>query len=163
MILLTRSWVLRSICVFELSLFFFICGKLGHGESFCPFRLRIEPSKIIFGWDLSLRVVVGRRTLEVSKWLRETNGLQYFAEKLQKVAGEQHNWRKWGEDGLAINGFGKGPMDMVLEEENDVVVLVEGKKRQKVVEEPFDFLRSKEGSSSKHLSASSGDQSSRDQ
>ncbi|MBA0654479.1 hypothetical protein Goklo_021481 [Gossypium klotzschianum] len=116
----------------KLSLFCFICGKLGHGESFCPLRLRIEPSKIVFGWDLSLRAVVGRRNLE-------------------------------GEEGLTINGFGKGPMDRVLEEENDVVAMVEGKKRQRVVEEPVDFLGSEEGSRSKYLSASSGDQSSRDQ
>lgn len=33
----------------KLSLFCFICGKLGHGESYCPFRLRIEPMKIVFG------------------------------------------------------------------------------------------------------------------
>ncbi|MBA0845733.1 hypothetical protein Goarm_022809 [Gossypium armourianum] len=147
----------------KLSLFCFICGKLGHGESFCPLRLRIEPSKIVFGWDLSLSTVVGRRTLEVSKWLREADGSQYFAEKLQKVAGEQHNWCKWGEEDLAINGFGKGPMDMVLEEENDAVAMVEGKKRQRVVEELDDFLGSKEGSRSMYLSASSSDQSSRDQ
>ncbi|MBA0753289.1 hypothetical protein Gogos_022182, partial [Gossypium gossypioides] len=88
---------------------------------------------------------VGRRTLEVNKWLREADGSQYFAEKLQKVAGEQHNWRKRGKDGLAINGFGKGPMDMVLEEENDAIALVEGKKRQRVVEELFEFLGSNEG------------------
>ncbi|MBA0789556.1 hypothetical protein Gotri_025506, partial [Gossypium trilobum] len=71
----------------KLSLFCFICGILGHGESFCPLRLRIEPSKIVFGWVLSLRAVVGRRNLEVSRWLREADGSQYFAEKLQKVAG----------------------------------------------------------------------------
>ncbi|MBA0820134.1 hypothetical protein Gohar_022256 [Gossypium harknessii] len=128
----------------KLSLFCFICGKLGHGESFYPFRLRIEPSKIVFGWDLSLRAVVRRRTSE-------------------NVTGGQHNWCNWGEDGLAINGLEKRPMDLVLEEENDAVALVEGKKRQRVVEEPFDFLGSKVGSSSMDLSASSGDQSSQAQ
>lgn len=147
----------------KLSLFCFICGKLGHGESFCPIRLRIEPSKIVFGWDLSLRAVVGRRNLEVSRWLREADGSLYLADKLQKVSGEQYNWSKRGEEDFAINGFGKGPMDMVLEEENDVVALVEGKKRQRVMEIPADSLGSKEGSRSMSLSASSGDQSSRDQ
>ncbi|KAG8475108.1 hypothetical protein CXB51_032045 [Gossypium anomalum] len=44
----------------KLSLFCFICGKLGHGESYCPFRLRIDSSKIIFGWDLSIRAVPQR-------------------------------------------------------------------------------------------------------
>ncbi|MBA0753035.1 hypothetical protein Gogos_022085 [Gossypium gossypioides] len=47
----------------KLSLFCFICGKLGHGESYCPFRLTIDSSKIVFGWDLSLRAVVRRRNM----------------------------------------------------------------------------------------------------
>ncbi|PPD88399.1 hypothetical protein GOBAR_DD14660 [Gossypium barbadense] len=105
--------------------------------AYARFKLKIEPSKIVSGWDLSLRAVVRHRTSE-------------------KVAGDQHNWRNWGQDGLAINGFGRGPMDMVLEEENDVVALVEGKRRQRVVEKLLNFLGSKESSSSMHLSTSSG-------
>ncbi|MBA0879077.1 hypothetical protein Goshw_000267 [Gossypium schwendimanii] len=126
----------KMYMLIQLSLFCFICGKLGHGESFCTFRLRIKPSKIIFGWDLSLRAVERHQTSEVSKWLSEADSSQYFAEKLQNVTGGQDNGRNWGEDGLAINGLGKGPMDLVLEEENDAIALVEGKKRQRVVEEP---------------------------
>lgn len=33
----------------KLSLFCFICRRLGHGESYCPHRLKIKFSKIIFG------------------------------------------------------------------------------------------------------------------
>ncbi|KAH1091112.1 hypothetical protein J1N35_018369 [Gossypium stocksii] len=58
----------------KLSLFCFICGKLGHGESFCPFRLRIVPTSIIFGWDLSLRAEVRRRGKTESRWLRQSDG-----------------------------------------------------------------------------------------
>ncbi|MBA0749027.1 hypothetical protein Gogos_002993 [Gossypium gossypioides] len=58
----------------KLSLFCFICGKLGHGKSFCPFWTSIESSKIVFGWDISLRVVVQRRNATVSKWLCEVDG-----------------------------------------------------------------------------------------
>ncbi|MBA0551254.1 hypothetical protein Golob_022148, partial [Gossypium lobatum] len=121
----------------KLSLFCFICGKLGHGESYCPFRLRIEPLKIIFCWDLSLRVVVRRRVTETSKWLRATD------------------------DGSVTIGLGNGPMDLVLDEENDPIAIVEGKKRQRVVEGPIDYLGPKVGSGSMDLSASSGEQSSR--
>ncbi|MBA0706646.1 hypothetical protein Golax_018743, partial [Gossypium laxum] len=129
----------------KLSLFCFICGKLGHGESYCPFRLRIEPLKIIFYWDLSLRVVVRRRVTETSKWLRATDGSQCFTETLQNATGGQKNWRHWGEDGSVTIELGKGPMDLVLEEENDPIAIVEGKKRQRVVEGSIDYLGPKVG------------------
>ncbi|MBA0678431.1 hypothetical protein Goari_019780, partial [Gossypium aridum] len=58
----------------KLSLFYFICGKLGHGESYCPLRLSIDPSKIVFGWDLSIRAVARNWSRVVSKWLRAADG-----------------------------------------------------------------------------------------
>ncbi|MFQ6651734.1 hypothetical protein Gotur_023940 [Gossypium turneri] len=42
----------------KLNLFCFTYGKLGHGESFCPVRLRVDPSKIVFGWDTALRATI---------------------------------------------------------------------------------------------------------
>lgn len=66
----------------KLSLFCFICGKLGHGESYCPFRLKIKPSKIVYGWDLSLRAVPRRQTTVVSRWLREDDGSQCHVENM---------------------------------------------------------------------------------
>ncbi|KAK5819695.1 hypothetical protein PVK06_024718 [Gossypium arboreum] len=67
----------------KLSLFCFICGKLGHGESYCPFRLRIDPSKIIFGWDLSIRTVPRRLNTVVSRWSREADGSQCQVENME--------------------------------------------------------------------------------
>ncbi|KAH1046629.1 hypothetical protein J1N35_037413 [Gossypium stocksii] len=58
----------------NLGLFYFICGKLRHGESFCPMRLRLDSSKIIFGWDISLRVAARRRNNTTSRWLRTADG-----------------------------------------------------------------------------------------
>ncbi|MBA0678140.1 hypothetical protein Goari_019502, partial [Gossypium aridum] len=81
--------------------------------------------------------VVRRRVTETSKWLRATD------------------------DGSVTIGLGKRPMDLVLEEENDPIAIVEGKKRQRVVEGLIDYLGPKVGSGSMDLSASSGEQSSR--
>ncbi|KAL4334119.1 hypothetical protein GQ457_07G004660 [Hibiscus cannabinus] len=55
----------------KLSLFCFICGKLGHGESFCPVRLSIKPKDISFGWDISLKAPPCRGLQVASKWLVE--------------------------------------------------------------------------------------------
>ncbi|PPR96359.1 hypothetical protein GOBAR_AA24307 [Gossypium barbadense] len=57
--------------------------QLGHGESNCPYRLKIEPSKIVFGWDLSLREVPKRRAMVVSRWLCEADGSQYKTVNLE--------------------------------------------------------------------------------
>ncbi|KAG8491258.1 hypothetical protein CXB51_014432 [Gossypium anomalum] len=57
---------------------------LGYGESFCPFRLQIESSKIVFGWDLSLRAVAWRRGTVVSRWLRQADRSQLSSEKMEK-------------------------------------------------------------------------------
>lgn len=39
----------------KLSLFCFICGKLDHGESFCPIKVCVDSNKIVFDWDITLR------------------------------------------------------------------------------------------------------------
>ncbi|MBA0754112.1 hypothetical protein Gogos_020106 [Gossypium gossypioides] len=58
----------------KLSLFCFICGKLGHRESFCPISVRIDLSKITFGWDISLCAMTRRRITLISRWLRKADG-----------------------------------------------------------------------------------------
>ncbi|MFQ6634880.1 hypothetical protein Gotur_011429 [Gossypium turneri] len=172
------------------------------GESYCPFRVRIEPSKIVFGWDLSLRVVVRHRNTAMSRWLCEADGSQCNAEKLEslnqiillndyKVTGRnlrgifenqilnpnliplgsvqqyvsngQNNWRNWSKDDSINDGMVNGPMDLVLEGENDPIAMLEGKKRQRVVDGPLVLLGSNAGTGSMDLSASSGEQSSRAQ
>ncbi|KAH1106132.1 hypothetical protein J1N35_009900 [Gossypium stocksii] len=58
----------------KLSLFCFICGKLGYGESFCNYRIMVVPSKIVYGWDISLQAAVRMNTGSVNRWLREADG-----------------------------------------------------------------------------------------
>ncbi|MBA0879099.1 hypothetical protein Goshw_007721 [Gossypium schwendimanii] len=59
----------------KLSLFCFICGKLGHGESYCPVR---------------------HRNMGVSRWLRAADGSPYGGENLAGIMhGNSLNMRKY--------------------------------------------------------------------
>ncbi|MBA0561225.1 hypothetical protein Golob_018074 [Gossypium lobatum] len=50
----------------KLILFCFICGKLGHEESFCSIRARIDLEKIVFEWDITLRTSTRERSAKIS-------------------------------------------------------------------------------------------------
>lgn len=54
----------------KLTLFCFICSKLGHSEGFCPFRILQEDQDFPFG--LYLRAPFKRAMVSVSGWLKET-------------------------------------------------------------------------------------------
>ncbi|MBA0821936.1 hypothetical protein Goarm_018762 [Gossypium armourianum] len=123
----------------KLSLFCFICGKLGHGESYCPFRLQFEPSKIVFGWDLSLRAVVRCQNTAVNRWLRAADGSPCVTENLVsfnhgisinegKDLGRNFKGRDGDNDALVADGLVYGPMDLVLDEEDDPIALLKGKR-----------------------------------
>ncbi|MBA0701092.1 hypothetical protein Goari_022894 [Gossypium aridum] len=55
----------------KLSLFCFLCGKLGHGKSFCPLRATIPKQDVVFQWDLSLRPPPRKVAVWKSKWMME--------------------------------------------------------------------------------------------
>lgn len=55
----------------HLSLFYFLCGRLGHGESYCLIRLSQGFRDTKFEWDISLRAIPQRENLNVSRWHRE--------------------------------------------------------------------------------------------
>ncbi|MBA0621452.1 hypothetical protein Godav_007076 [Gossypium davidsonii] len=80
---------------------------------------------------------------------------------LQHGTSGQNKWRNWGKEDLVTDGLVNGPMDLVLEEENDPIGMLEGKKRQRIVEDPRVLLGSNTGTGSIDVSASSSDQSSR--
>ncbi|KAG8486531.1 hypothetical protein CXB51_020004 [Gossypium anomalum] len=186
----------------KLSLFCFICGKLGHSESYCPFRLRIEQSKIVFRWDLSLHVIPRRRSTVMSGWLYEADGSQCQDDNLR--SSNQSNIINWeidsgrnirrnfrdkmsnpnliplgsnqyysikrnnsgsnmGNSTSVVDGLENGPIEMVLEEENDPLTAAEGKKRQRIVIDPNTHLGLNVECGSLDLTARSGEQSSRSQ
>ncbi|KAL4334370.1 hypothetical protein GQ457_07G017230 [Hibiscus cannabinus] len=55
----------------KLTLFCFLCGILGHGESFCPLRFGEGGMNLTPGWDASLRAPSRRSTPTPCKWLIE--------------------------------------------------------------------------------------------
>lgn len=106
-VLVGKSMVVYARFKYEkLSLFCFICGKLGHGESYCPCRLTIDSSKIVFGWDLSLRAEARRRSMVMSRWLWTVDGSPCHDENLAGV--KDGNLANMGKDlGLHPRGFGR--------------------------------------------------------
>ncbi|MFQ6627573.1 hypothetical protein Gotur_006201 [Gossypium turneri] len=204
-VLIGKSMVVYARFKYEkLSLFCFICGKLGHGESYCPLRLSIDPSKIVFGWDLSIRAVARNRSRVVSRWLRAADGSPCNDEN--RVGFTQGNSGNVGK-GVGLNSRGGvgypnlpinpnlillgsahsrgvdnsnkgrdgcidavksdevayGPMELVLIEENVPIMLTDGKKRQKTVENSCVLLDANVRVGSMDVSASSAGQSSRAQ
>ncbi|MBA0577211.1 hypothetical protein Golob_028086 [Gossypium lobatum] len=105
-VLVGKSMVVYARFKYEkLSLFCFICGKLGHGESYCPIRLSIDSTKIIFGWDLSLRTMVRHQKMTVSRWLRVADRSPYSEDKSTDVMyGNQSNVGKDGSRNLRGSG-----------------------------------------------------------
>ncbi|PPE00637.1 hypothetical protein GOBAR_DD02361 [Gossypium barbadense] len=194
-VLIGKSLIVYARFKYEkLSLFCFICGRLGHGESFCPLRLQIEPSKIIFGWDLSLRAASRRRNTMESRWLRTADGTSYVADmgghsnQSSLLYGEKrlgwssrsatenqnidHNLVQLGaecysgsnRDRLGFDGgdvrMGNvgdvdGSMELFSNEEEDPIVLLEGKKRQRIMESSRLPLETIGGSGHRDISASS--------
>ncbi|KAA3490035.1 hypothetical protein EPI10_033563 [Gossypium australe] len=176
--------------------------RLGHGESFCLCRLRIEASQISFGWDISLRAEPRRRRMVESRWLREADGTRRGGENLERsnhsdainggedsrtklgenqnnqilnpnlmplgfthqiTANEQIIGSKWREEDLSSVGAGIRLMELGLEDKNVPVEILDGKKRQRIMESSSATLGPKVVIGSLYLSASSGDQSSRGQ
>ncbi|MFQ6640873.1 hypothetical protein Gotur_016164 [Gossypium turneri] len=55
----------------KLPLFCFLCGRLGHGNSFCPIQLTRDVTTDDMGWNISLRAVGHRVVVVDNIWLQK--------------------------------------------------------------------------------------------
>ncbi|MFQ6668851.1 hypothetical protein Gotur_034342 [Gossypium turneri] len=92
----------------KLSLFCFIYGKLGHGESFYPVRVRVDLSKIVFGWDTALRATIKGGPVRINRWLRQPDGMDFrYADKEMMQSRPHHVSIQLGD--LRIDLSSRGP------------------------------------------------------
>ncbi|GMI72395.1 hypothetical protein HRI_000908800 [Hibiscus trionum] len=136
----------------RLPIFCFICGKIGHGEPFCPLRLSLPPNEVIFGWDLSLRAPSRRGPPTPIRWLRdEVTGLSLVESttNAQMHGGTLLHGNELVPDhvglGNPLHGFintthAKGPlvegnMELGSDAEDNPLTVQDGNKRQRVAGE----------------------------
>ncbi|KAG8478307.1 hypothetical protein CXB51_028038 [Gossypium anomalum] len=65
----------------KLTLFCFLCGQLGHGDSYCPIRILRDFQDKELGWDLSLRALKMRAFTTTSVWLKKEEGGGLFGSR----------------------------------------------------------------------------------
>ncbi|MBA0808307.1 hypothetical protein Gohar_024058, partial [Gossypium harknessii] len=166
---------------------------------FIDYNTSVDPSKIVFGWDISLRAAVRRRNATVSKWLREADGSEcnlldkereFQGRNLRNESdfGSSHggdlakscpnpNFIPLGSSQMALNkeidkwlnmvnrelygaDNGHWPMKLQLDEENDPLHALEGKKRQRVVNDLVNLSSNNSDGGVNDILASSAGQSS---
>ncbi|KAH1074144.1 hypothetical protein J1N35_026472 [Gossypium stocksii] len=116
-------------------------------------KIQIEPAKIVFYWDISLRAVV-RRRIGGSVRLMGLSG----AMRVWKITfKEPDKWRNVGSRVLINDDSGNGPTYLLMEEENDPLVNLEGKKWQRIMNELSTIEGNMEGEGLAELMVSYGE------
>ncbi|KAA3461830.1 reverse transcriptase [Gossypium australe] len=119
----------------KFSLFCFACGRLGHGDSFCPTRLHNGGLDVVLRWDLTLRAPVRKATIATSVWLWEDN----VGNNYGNIAYERNirsNWRNVKQEGMSCDQWGVGVIrrnqGMEDDMEKNPIKDLEGKKCPRV-------------------------------
>ncbi|KAG8486699.1 hypothetical protein CXB51_020185 [Gossypium anomalum] len=118
----------------RLTLFYFYCGRLGHSDSFCEFKMELGVEIVEMGWDLALRaqsrraqamnrvvegISMGDNYRRNSGWgdINPILGFNLEGKKAQSRLGNDNP------------SFGQIHTAMEHDLENDVVIGEEGKKK----------------------------------
>ncbi|KAG8491095.1 hypothetical protein CXB51_014263 [Gossypium anomalum] len=103
----------------KLTLFCFLCGCLGHGDSFCPKRLQWGLKEVELGWDLSLRAQTRRTVTASSIWLKEESDNSFGKKRNEQQLGPilRNNYRSgsWADfnSNLGINLEGSKSLNLL--------------------------------------------------
>ncbi|MBA0736679.1 hypothetical protein Gogos_010202 [Gossypium gossypioides] len=119
-----------SFLDYDTKISMFVVKRYMRIKSFFPVRVRIDLAKILFGWDISLRVPVTKGSSVVSRWLRESD--RTVSQRLDKDRNmnELPNW----ENESKVNGFNDSElMELGSDGKECSIQFVEGKKRQRML------------------------------
>lgn len=83
---------LCNVSIWKLKLFYFLCGCLGHGDSFCPICLNQRAMELACGWDISLKAQSRKANTATSVLHRQGWDAGFPSANYRKQINEQNLW-----------------------------------------------------------------------